>query len=417
MRASARRVRRPIAALVWLLAVGVPLGIAILVAVSPTPAQDAWAIPLYALIVTTWGATGAFLVARRPDNRVGWVIWGAGVGLGLALLGQLWVILSLFVHGGSLPGMTVAGTLGLLFGPSLLLAMLVPLLFPDGRFLSRLWASVGAVLLLSAGATFLGTLVRPGPIEGIPGSDNALGIPALGGLPQALVDLGGLGGLVCLAAGIPATILRYRRGTTVERKQLKWFGSVLVLAFSMFLAATMLPQPYGQAAWAAGSLSLGLIPIAIGIAILRYRLYEIDRIVSRTLSYALVTALLAAAFVGTNLALQAAVADMTDGSTLTVAVSTLVVAALFQPIRRRVQAPIDRRFNRAHLDAERVVDALSATVRDEVDLVRLRDRWSQRRPRPCVRRAPSCGCGNRHDGGAGSSGHCGWRRRSVPSRS
>ena len=124
--------------------------------------------------------------------------------------------------------------------------------------------------------------------------------------------------------------------------------------------------------WSLWILSFLLLPIAIGIAILRYRLYEIDRIVSRTLSYALVTALLAAAFVGTNLALQAAVADMTDGSTLTVAVSTLVVAALFQPIRRRVQAPIDRRFNRAHLDAERVVGSFAQRTRDEVDLARLR---------------------------------------------
>ena len=364
--------RRPVAAFVWLLAIGAPTGIAMLLLVSPTPPQDAWAIPLYSLIVVTWGLTGAFLLTRRPGNRVGWVMWAAGVGMGLSLVGQMWVFLSLSVHGGSLP-LTVAGaTLGLLFGPSLLLVMLVPLLFPDGRFMSRRWAVVAALLLLSAAATLLGTLLRPGQVEGMPGIDNALGIPALGGLPQALVDLGGMGALTCLAAGIVAAIQRYRRGTTVERKQLKWFGSVLVLAFSMFIAATLLPQPYGQAAWIGASLSLGLIPIAIGIAILRYRLYEIDRIVSRTLSYALVTALLAAAFVGTNLALQAAVADATGGSTLTVAVSTLVVAALFQPIRRRVQAPIDRRFNRAHLDAERVVDALSATVRDEVDLGRLR---------------------------------------------
>jgi hypothetical protein len=147
---------------------------------------------------------------------------------------------------------------------------------------------------------------------------------------------------------------------------------VLALAFSMFFTASLLPQPFGQWAWIVASLSLGLIPVAIGIAILRYRLYEIDRIVSRTLSYALVTALLAAVFVGTNIALQTVVVNATGGSTFIVAGSTLVVAALFQPVRRRIQAPIDRRFNRTRSDAERVVAAFTVQTRDEVDLATLR---------------------------------------------
>ncbi len=147
---------------------------------------------------------------------------------------------------------------------------------------------------------------------------------------------------------------------------------MLVLTLSLFLAATLLPQPYGQGAWIAASLSLGLVPVAIIIAILRYRLYEIDRIVSRTLSYALMTALLAAVFVGTNLGLQAIVSNATGGSTLAVAASTLVVAALFQPVRRRIQAQVDRRFNRARTDADRVVAAFAALTRDEVDLGELR---------------------------------------------
>jgi hypothetical protein len=365
--------RRPVAALVWLFAVTCPAAIAILVLVSPTPEQDAWAIPLYSLIVTSWGLTGAFLVTRRPDNRVGWVIWAAGVGIGTALVGQLWAYLSIAVHGVSLPGTVAGGILGLLFGPSLYLVMLVPLLFPDGRFLSQRWAAMGALLLLSAAATLVGSLLRPGPLDGMPAVANPLGLAALGGLPQALIDVGGFGALLCIVAGIVAVILRYRRGSPVERKQLKWFGSVAVLAFSMFFLAAVVPQPYGQGAWIAASLSMGLIPIAIGIAILRYRLYEIDQIVSRTLSYTLVTALLAGVFVATNLALQAVLVNATGSSTFTVAASTLVVAALFQPMRRRVQRSIDRRFNRAGADAQRAVDALAATVRDEVDLGRLRE--------------------------------------------
>jgi hypothetical protein len=368
-----RHLARPVANLVWLLAGGVPAGMLALIVASPAPEVNAWAIPLYSGIVATWGLMGALLAARQPDNRVGWVLLVVGLGIGLALLGQLWMDLSIARFEGSLPGTGAGTTLGLLFYPSFFLVMLVPLLFPDGRLMSRRWAVVAAILLLSAAATLIGVLTKPGPIEGRPAVANPLGIPALGGLPQALIDIGGIGALVCIPAGILAVVLRYRRGTMVERKQLKWFGSVLVLAFSMFFAATLLPQPYGQWAWIVASASIGLVPVAIGIAILRYRLYEIDRIVSRTLSYALVTGILAAAFLGTNLALQALVSSATGGSTITIAASTLVVAALFQPVRRRIQRPIDRRFNRARSDAELVVARFSARTRDEVDLAQLHD--------------------------------------------
>jgi uncharacterized membrane protein YbhN (UPF0104 family) len=114
-----------------------------------------------------------------------------------------------------------------------------------------------------------------------------------------------------------------------------------------------------------------LLPFALGVALLRYRLFDIDRIIGRTIAYAIVTAILAGVFVTANLVLVALFADATRSNTLVVAASTLLVAALFQPIRRRVQAPVDRRFNRAHLDATRVVDSFARKTRDEVDLDRL----------------------------------------------
>ena len=125
--------------------------------------------------------------------------------------------------------------------------------------------------------------------------------------------------------------------------------------------------------WSIWFISTAAIPVAIGIAILRYRLFDIDRIIGRTIGYGIATALLATAFVGINLLVQAEFAGAMGENTLAVAVSTLIVAALFQPIRRRVQAPIDRRFNRAHLDAALVVSAFGRQSRDEVDLGRLRD--------------------------------------------
>lgn len=362
------RLPRALTAGVWGLAVGVPLGIVGLALVSPTPEQDAWALPLYSAIVATWGLTGAFLVTRRPDNRVGWVLLAIGVGIGLTILGQMWAGLSLLRFGGLLPGTTAGGILGLLFGPVFFLVMLVPLLFPDGHLMSRRWAAVAAVLLVSALATLVGSIVRPGPLEGMPALDNPLGSPALAGVAQGLIDVGGIGALVCLPAGIVAAILRYRRGTSIERKQLQWFGWVLIVAFSMFILATVLPQPYGQWAWILASISIGLVPVAIAVAILRYRLYEIDRIVSRALAWTVVSGLLVLVFAGAILVLQALLSGITQGDTLAVAASTLIAFALFQPLRRRVQRVVDRRFDRARYDAELTASAFAETLQHVVDL-------------------------------------------------
>ena len=359
---------RPVAAAIWALAVGIPLAMGALVLVVPLPEEDAWAIPLYLLIVASWGMAGAFLVTRRPENRVGWVLLAVGLGIGASLVAQLWAQLSLTSHGGSLPGTALASGLSIVFYPSLYLVMLVPLLFPDGRAMSRAWGAVAALLLVAAGMTFVGSLVRPGDLENMPGVANPAGVPGLEDAAQLLIEIGGIVSLLCLPAGIVAAILRYRRGTAVERKQLKWFGSVLVLAFSAFFAATLLPQPYGQWAWIVASLCMGLIPIAIGIAILRYRLYEIDRIVSRTIGWAIVSGLLAAVFVAVVVGLQAVLAPVTEDSTLAVAASTVVAAAVFQPVRSRVQRVVDRRFNRHRADAQQAVDDFGLQLRDTVDL-------------------------------------------------
>jgi hypothetical protein len=366
------RLPRRAAAAVWSLAVGAPIGLVALVLVSPTPDKDAWAIPLYSTIVATWGLTGAFLVTRRPDNRVGWVLFAAGSCMGIALLAQLWAFLSLEAYGGSLPGTLAGATVGLLFVPALFLTMLVPLLFPDGSLMSRRWAAVVALLISSAVATLVGVAIRPGPVEGMPEFDNPFGVPALAELSRLLVEFGGIGALLCMPAGIVAAILRYRRGDKVERAQMRWFGSVFVLALSMFGAATLLPQPYGQWAWIVASLSLGLIPVAIGIAILRYRLYEIDRIVGRTIAYGVVSAILGALFVGIILAMQALLAPFTKEQTIAVAVSTLAVFALFQPLRRRVQATVDRRFDRSRYDADLTVRTFAARLRGDLDLSTVR---------------------------------------------
>jgi hypothetical protein len=364
-------VPRRVAIAIWTVTIAIPAAIMLLVLTHPQPGEGAWAIPLYWTLVASWGLMGALLVTRRPGNRVGLVLWTVGLGMGLALIGQLWAAASVLWYDGTLPGTRIGTVLGLLFQPALFLVMLVPLLFPDGRFMSRRWAFVGALLLASAVATLLGSLMQPGPIEGMPGFDNPLGVPALADLSQALIEAGGLGALVCLPVGIVAAVVRYRRGTRLARTQLKWFGSVLVLAFSMFLLAALLPDPYGQAAWIVASLSLGLIPVAIANAILRYRLYEIDRIISRSIGWAIVTGSLIVVFGLGLVAMQAVLVGVTGGETVAVGASTLAAFALFQPLRRRVQSAVDHRFDRGRYDATLTAGAFADRLRDQVDLAEL----------------------------------------------
>jgi len=184
--------------------------------------------------------------------------------------------------------------------------------------------------------------------------------------------------IVCLAIAVGSMVVRYRRSNGVERLQLRWLvaaAGFVVLAITAGLSSLIvIGEGLGVLVWIPAIVAYPTIPVAIYIAITRYRLYEIDRIVSRTIGWALVTVALAAVFVGVIVGLQALLAPVTDENTLAVAASTLVAAALFQPLRARVQRAVDRRFNRARVDAQRAIDAFGAHLRDEVDLGALHGR-------------------------------------------
>jgi fumarate reductase subunit C len=255
------------------------------------------------------------------------------------------------------------------------------LLFPDGRLPSRRWRPLawlcGAVLVLAS----VGVMLSPGPLEHLGGVRNPFGLEGQHWMTSAGYVVLPLLPL-CMLASALSLVLRFRRSRGEERQQIKWIAfsaSVVVIVYLIAMVASLLSP---AETWFAGSspawlsllqsaalLSLTVIPIAVGFAVLRYRLYEIDLLINRALVYGSLTVLLAATYVGGVVGLQYAFRTLTgQGSTLAVVASTLVIAALFNPLRSRVQGFVDRRFYRRKYDARKTLEAFSAKLRDETDL-------------------------------------------------
>jgi len=223
-------------------------------------------------------------------------------------------------------------------------------------------------VVVLAGATAATTAVRPGPLPYHEFIDNPFGLVA-----SSTSDL--VGPVQLLFAGpifvaLTAPFARWRHAGPIERAQLKWIGAsgAAIIASIGFYAIAFGPTSYEEIGDLSTGVALAMFPIAIGIAILRYRLFDIDRLISRTLGWAIVSGSVAAIYVAAVLVLQTILGGFTQGGTLAVAASTLLAAATFQPLRRRVQSAVDRRFNRARVDAERAAAAFADRVRDEVEL-------------------------------------------------
>jgi len=313
-----------------------------------------------------FGGVGWLLARRVPGNAIGWLFQAGGVFWAAFGAATFWGQLAL---DGTVPLDRFAAFCLVLPSagwplPVVFSIQLPLLLLPDGRPLSRRWRPVVWLTVASAVAALVGFFTYSAPIEDLDPSVrlmNPFGVPALGQLPlQVALTGAALLGLILVAGGV-GVLLRFRRSRRVERQQLRWvaFGG-LITVFSV-QSVGFLPEVIQKFT----NLGLFAIPVCVGIAILRYRLYDLGRIVSRTLSYAIVTAVL----LGLYVAGVTSAARLAPGSSsLAVAASTLAVAALFQPLRRRVQSGVNRRFNRARYDADRTVDAFTRRLRDEVDL-------------------------------------------------
>jgi hypothetical protein len=371
--------RRAVAWLAWLLA-GVSLLLGVAGAVfgalnGYSPIELVREVAGGVLLAVAFPLVGALVASRRPANPLGWIFCGIGLAEGLVTAAWEYGTYALRTRPGSLPGGEVASWFGVwtwAVGVGLLVTYAL-LLFPDGRPPSPRWRPVAWLSALPL-AIFCGPVAAAAwPLRGPALLDPAGEGPSL---PAAVEVVGGLAFplmLVCGAACVGSLVVRFRRSRGVERQQLKWFVYAAAVTLGGLVVTETAPIPEGSVPddllAVAGLVVIPSVPVAAGIAILRYRLYEIDRIVNRTLVYATLTALLAGVYAAGALWLPRLLG--LDESQLVVAAATLAVAALFQPARRRVQATVDRRFNRARYDAARTVDAFSARLRDQVELASL----------------------------------------------
>ncbi|MDQ6649753.1 MAG: hypothetical protein M3Z02_06515 [Actinomycetota bacterium] len=355
------------AGIVTLLVVVVGVGIALANPHLP-PGASSWGFRGYggaqALVL---GTTGTVLAARKPRVTIGWLLVVAALLSAVAFTDGEYAAAALtrFPDWPAAHAALWVQTWSWV-APMSLSTMFLFLRFPTGRLPTPGWLWVERLMIASVLLVAAGEAVRPGPPMNLHVGTNPLGMTSgwavvLTGASQPLLG-------AALVTSLASLLFRVRLATPVERVQLRWItfaGAVLVLSAVPDIARGVTPVLTASLAQAVTSLAAFTIPVAITVAVLRYRLYDIDRLISRTVSYALVTGLLVAVYIS----LVTVVTRLVPSSNaVAVAGSTLAVAALFQPVRRRVQAAVDRRFNRARYDAALTVEQFSARLRADVDL-------------------------------------------------
>jgi hypothetical protein len=306
--------------------------------------------------------SGALITTRRPKHPVGWLFLGAGlVGAAQLVTGEF--AAAFLAASGPSAGVAVAAWASSQFqmaSVGLLVGML--LLFPTGRPPSRRWWVLVWAVAASVVLTWVGGFA-PARYEDFPGVENPFGIAGLATVLKGVANVGGLLFVVGVLGALASVFVRFTRARGLERQQLKWFVYAAGLGFAVLVLPTPIP---GFLEWTLAPVGLSA---AAAVAILRYRLYDIDRIINRTLVYGVLTAILGLSYAGTVLVLGQLFGDVGERTpSWVVAGATLAMAAVFRPARRRIQAVVDRRFNRRKYNAATTIEAFSARLRDQVDL-------------------------------------------------
>jgi hypothetical protein len=328
------------------------------------------------LVLLGFVALGLLVVHRRPGNPVGWIIAGISVTAVASGFLQGYGVYALFTEPDRFPGGEMAAWLSNLIAVPVLFAApaMLFLLFPEGNLLGRRWRVVFWLVILTTCSAMMSSALDPvlddAPFKSVA---NPFGLDPPRTLLDALSYFGWPGMATSLLLAAFAMILRLRRSRGVERQQLKWISAAATV-IPLASAAGVVCYYLGYEPVGGLLATFAFVPVffAAGYAVLRYRLYDIDLLINRTLVYGSLTVMLALVYFGGVAALQRLLAPVTgQDSQLAIVASTLAIAALFNPLRRRLQDFVDRRFYRKKYDAGRVLEAFSARLRDETDLDRL----------------------------------------------
>jgi hypothetical protein len=361
-----------------LLAVGLALRLARPIGIPA--AQQPFDTALLAVAVVVMSMLGAFVASRQPRNPIGWAFLAFGLSSAYTIFAVEYAVRAVRIAPGSLPLADWAAWLAdwTTFPTGWVPVLLVPYLFPTGRLVSKRWGAglgigIGAMGLICLDAMFAPLLLR----DDIAHLANPVASNAIGAVLRRII--GPIGGIVwflpfvSLAIGAVSVIVRYRRAHGVLRQQMKWiaFSGIFVItgAVLMIIGATTGTRFLTDTEIVPAFIIVGMgsLPITTTIAMVRYRLFDVDRLIRRTIAYIVVTVVLGAIYVVLVL-LPVLVIGTEDAPDALVAAATLVAAAAFIPVRRRVQNAIDRRFNRARYDAARTIELFTARLRQEIDI-------------------------------------------------
>jgi hypothetical protein len=316
------------------------------------------------VMISVFAGIGSFLTMRVPRNAIGWLLITTGFGFSVLLLAERLGWHFLVAGSGAAPFLFwVADWFWLCAVVPLFIG--VPLLFPSGRPASARWRRLLYLALANVALFVILTTLTAGPLEQYPVAENPFGVARVF---ADVRDIAFAGVIASALISIASLFLRFRSAEGVEREQIKWMWVAVAVLVAGLATQSSLEDSHPSLAGALFIVSIMSIPVAVAVAILRYRLYDVNVVVNRTLVYGGLTASLAAVYLGGVLLFGLLLAPITSDSGLAVAISTLAVAALFRPVRARIQALVDRRFYRRRYDAAVTLDAFNARLRDEIDL-------------------------------------------------